>query len=131
VNTATAYGRRQVVDLALDEAVTVGGRAAVRARLEQRIGAEEVPAGRRDLVVGEVAHRRVGRAQAEQMVPALLDDDHRPARGSQHVGDRRPARTGADDDRVAVAHEGSVRAGGKSGSGNAMRCQPPESRLPP
>ena len=46
VEPAAADGRRQVVHLAGEDPVAVGVAVAERARLEQRVGAEEVAAGR-------------------------------------------------------------------------------------
>ena len=132
MDAAAADGGRQVVHLAGQEPVAVGLGAAVGARLEQRVGAEQVAAERGDLVVGEVAERLVRRLERQQVVAALLEDDHRPAGRRQDLGDRGAAGAGADDDGVAVGvgHAGP-RAGGNSGSGKSMRAQPPPSRLPP
>ena len=43
-----------------------------------------------------------GASSDEQVVAALLEDDHRPARRGQHVGRGGAGRPAADDHRVAV-----------------------------
>ena len=68
VVSRAADRRRHVVDVAGEGAVAVGGRAAVRARLEQRIGAEEVPAVELDLVVREVAEVVERRLERQQVI---------------------------------------------------------------
>ena len=123
VHPAAADGRRQVVDLTGEQALAVAGRSAVGAWLEARVGAEQVAARQSDLVVGEVAQRLVRCLEVDQVVAALLQDDHRPPGGREHLGGGRPARTRADDDGVAVGHVS--RAGGNRGSGKSMRFQPP------
>ena len=67
-------------------------RAPERAGLEERVGAEEVALDELDLVVGEVAERAERRLELEEVVAALLEHDHRPARGGEHVGHGRPGR---------------------------------------
>ena len=96
----TVDGR--LFDLAREQVVAVGVVAAVRARLEEGIGPEEVPAEELDLVVRDVAERTEGGVEGEEVVAALLEHDHRPARFGEHVGRGRAGRAGADDDRVAV-----------------------------
>ena len=77
-------------------------RMTVRARLEERIGPEEVPAEELDLVVRHVPERTVGLVEREQVVAALLQHDHRPAGRGEHVGRGRAGGAGADDHRVVV-----------------------------
>ena len=102
VKAATADGRRQVVDLAREHTVAVVDGAAIRPRLEERIGSEEVAPKELDLVVRHVTERIERRVEREEMIAALLEHDHRPARAREHVGRGRTRRPGADDDRVAI-----------------------------
>src|SRR5207302_3984536 len=103
---AAADRRRQVVHLTREEAVAVVLVAPVRARFEQGVGPEEVAAEELDLVVGHVAERFVRRVEREQVVPALLEHDHRPPCRGEDVGRGRAGRPGADNDGVTVAHSG-------------------------
>ena len=77
--------------------------AAVKVLRAEFQGIKELRAGRHgDLVVGEVPKRLVGRVERDQVVAALLEHDHRPARGGEHLGGGRPARSRADDDGIGV-----------------------------
>lgn len=102
VHAATADGARQRVDVSGHESVAVGLGAPIGARFDDRVGTEEVAVGELQLVVGVVAERAERRLQRQQVVPPLLQDDHRPARRGERVSGGRPGRTGSDDDRVAV-----------------------------
>src|SRR5471032_675017 len=73
-----------------------------RAGLEERVGTEEVAPEVFDLVVREVSVQCERRLEIDEMVRALFEDDHRPARGGEDVGRGFAAGAGADDDRVAV-----------------------------
>ena len=100
VRPATTDGGGDGVHLADVRVLPVVGRAPECARLDERIGPEEVAGDELDLVVGVVAgglRRVVG---VEQMVAPLLHDDHRPAGAGQHLGRRRTARSRPDDDGV-------------------------------
>ena len=45
-----------------------------------------------DLVVRDVPERRERRVEREEVVAALLEHDHRPARAGEHVGRGRAGR---------------------------------------
>ena len=104
VVSGTPEGRRHVVALAREEPVAVGHAAAVRARLEQWIRTEEVPAAELDLVARDVAQRRERRFQREQMVAPLLEEAHGLPRVGERLGRGRAARPGPDDDDVELRH---------------------------
>ena len=131
VHPAAAHGGRHVVDLAREQPVAVGRRPPVGAGLQQRVGAEQVAAGQRHLVVGEVAQEIVGRGQVDEVVAALLQHHHRPPGRGQHLGHGGPAGPRADDHGVAVGRGHRAPAGGNSGAGKPMRAHPAPSRLPP
>ena len=100
VDASTADGGGQVVDVPHEETVAVVLRQAEAAGLEQGVGAEEVPDRELELVVGVIG-RQPGRVLGvDQVVAALLEYDHRPAGGGEHVGRRAPPRARAHDDRV-------------------------------
>ena len=81
MEAAAADGRRQVVHLADVDAVVASSARLRNVRgSSERVGAEEVAAGELDLVVRHVAERRERRLEVEQVVAALLEHDHRPAR---------------------------------------------------
>ncbi len=102
VEPAAADGRREVVDLAGEEPVAVAFVAPVAAWFEERVGTEEVPAQRLDLVVRDVAQAGERLLERQEMVAPLLEHDHRPARAREHVGRGRPRGPRADDDGVAI-----------------------------
>ena len=133
VDAAAADRDRQVVDLAGEEAVSVGLASTVGAGFEDRVGSQEVASGGGDLVVGEVAQRLVRWFEIDEVVAPLLQDDHRPPGRGEDLCRGGAAGARPDDDGVAVGHEVPpvVRAGGKRGSGKSMRCHPPPPRLPP
>ena len=149
VDAAAADRRRQVVHVADEDAVAVRLVPSERAGLEPRVGTEEVALGELELVVGEVTERLERRVEREQVVAALLEHDHRPSRGGEHMGGGRPAGTAADDDGVAVGavdrrrdrHRPrspsgsltsvSVYPRGWTSPSNPMARHPLRSRLPP
>ena len=133
VDPAATDRRREVVDLAGEDPVSVSRGAAVGARLEDWVGAEQMAPRERDLVVGKMPQRFVRRLRIDEVVAAFLQDDHRPSRRAQHLGCGRPPGSGPDHDHVAVggADHRPSRAGGKMGSGKPIRSQPRLSRLPP
>ena len=102
VVAAAADGGGQRVDVADHQVVAVVGAAPVGAGLDQGVGAEQVAVDELDLVVGQVAERLVGRVQVEQVVAALLQHDHRPARLGQHLGHGRARRPRSHDHGIAV-----------------------------
>ncbi len=104
VEPATADGRREVVHLSGQESVAVGLAASEGARFEERVGAEVVATEELDLVVRHVAERLEWRVEREEVVAALLEHDHRPSRGGEHLGRGRPGRSGAHDHDVALRH---------------------------
>jgi hypothetical protein len=100
VEAAAPHGGGQVVDVADVEPLAVVLGAAERPRLQPRVGSEEVPAHELQLVVRDVAERSEGSFEREEMVAALLQQQHRPAGTGQHLGRSRARGPGADDDRV-------------------------------
>ena len=104
VEPTATDGRREVVHLAGEQAVAVGLAAAEGAGLEERVGTEVVAAEELDLVVRHVPERFERRVEREEVVAALLEHDHRPPRGGEHLGGSRPGRSGADDHHVTLRH---------------------------
>ena len=104
MEAAPADGGGQVVDVADVEPVAVRIGPAERAGLEPRVRAEEVPPHELQLVVGDVAERAERRVERQQMVAALLEHQHRPARRGEHVGRGGPRGPGPDDDGIPLAH---------------------------
>ena len=102
VEAAAPNRRREVVDLAGPDAIAVGFGVAVGARLDQRVGPQEVAEHELDLVVAHVTERAERRVEREEVVAPLLEHDDRPARGGQHLGRGRTRGPGPDDHRVAV-----------------------------
>ena len=68
VEPAAADGGRQVVDPAGVDPVAVVDAVTERARLEERVGAEDVAAQELHLVVADVPERLVRRLEVEQVV---------------------------------------------------------------
>ena len=139
VDAAAADRRRQRVHVPDHQADAVRDGAPERAGLGDRVGAEEVALDELHLVVRVVAERPERRLEIEEVVPTLLEDDDRPPRCGEDVGDRRAGRTGADDDGVAVeavrVHgpltSASVQPRGSTSPSNAIACHPAPCRLPP
>ena len=102
VEAAAADGRREAVDLAGEQPVAVSLGSTVRPRLGERIRPEEVATQELDLVVRQVAGRIERWLERDEVVAALLEDDHGPPGGGEHVGHRRPAGTRTDDDGIAI-----------------------------
>ena len=103
VHAATADRRRQVVHFARQQAVAVAVTAPIRPRLEQRVRAR-AGSGVCAAISSLAKCRRgaIRRVRIDQVVAALLEHHDRPARGGQHLGHCRAARTGPDDHRVAI-----------------------------
>ncbi len=100
VGPATPHRCRDGVHLAHVRVLALVGGPAEGPRLDERVGSEEVARDELDLVVGVVARRPGHVVGVEQVVPPLLHDHHRPAGPRQHLGRRRPAGPGPDDDGV-------------------------------
>ena len=104
VEPAAADRGRQVVHPAGVDPVALALAVTEGARLEERVGAEEVAGEALHLVVADVTARRVRGLEVEQVVRALLEHDHRPSRVGEDVGGGRPCGSGPDDDGVDVSH---------------------------
>ena len=104
VEPRAAHRRRHVVDVADRSALAVGNRSPVAARLEQRIGTEEVAPAELHLVVRLVTQTVEGRVEREEVVATLLEDAHRPARLGEHVGGGRASGARTDHDDVELRH---------------------------
>ncbi len=94
--------RREVVHVAGEDAIAVGVGVPVRARLEQGVGAEEVPRVELQLVVADVPEWAERRVEREQVVPTLLEHQDALAGRGEHLGDGRAGGPRADDDRLDV-----------------------------
>ncbi len=85
VHTATAHRRRDRVELPYMDVVAVGLLASEGAGLDQWVRTEEVSVVEFDLVIRIVERWLAEVVRIEQVVAALLDDDHRPAGGGEYV----------------------------------------------
>ena len=104
VEAAAADGRRQVVDLAREQMRSPS--ASSRRYVRGSSNGSGPRKWRRTNLISSFETWPSGlerRLEREQVVAALLEHDHRPARAGQHVGRGRARRPGADDDGVAVA----------------------------
>src|SRR5262249_47264790 len=104
VEARAADGGRHIVHVARERAVAFGDGTPVGARLEQRVGAEEITTAELDLVVRQVTEVVERGRERGEVVASLLEDAHRLALGREHVRRSRAAGPRPHDDDIEIRH---------------------------